>query len=718
MDALRPIAFLVGVTWYGAFLTIPVFVVVLTLTTAGRRWLTPWARQLLWSLVFLRLLLPYTFESSLSIQPVAMPVMNFVWTAIERQFSPPPPALAPSSAVATARVTAETAEPVELPSDPVPAQSASSSSEFNWELFVLFGIPLIGMLLLTCWTVVTTIRLRRWVRAGTPCERGDWLSLLDEGRREFQIGFPIALRIVPALNGPATFGWWRPVILLPEDSATWSLSEMRHVLWHELAHVVRRDVATNWLLSIMNLAYWWNPMFQWARRAWMTERELACDAMALSRLKGDDVREYGHTLLRFVERLSLSGTGLPATAPGFVYFWGGKRTIRRRLEDLPRLAKPEPRWRRWLTAVLVLVVALSLLADDVRSESKPANGANSSPTAPIELPDGTTWELWRPSGMLNTKELVTRTYIVADLVSSLRKHDPKLTTETSFAKLISLVNEVVVNQPDGHQVSIREYDPTQSLIIRAQQWQHEEITQYLQTCRAAESVDEWKSRVNYLTVESVFMSTKMSLKELLPEKGGVVLSTDHAHPEFESTWTEKDRRDVYGRIEKSFWSGDGVPTYMRIMPEREGKILVNRLLKDKQNHVNFAPKVSIIDGLTALFGSTVDRPFVTGMNLRDGQLKPQVSVVPEGIQLRVRPKLDKDGRAIGVFVEYQHTEVTDVESLESISDGKSIFVQNPKLSRSNASTRVTIPPNHVLLLAPLRRDTQGRLNLCLITPQR
>jgi beta-lactamase regulating signal transducer with metallopeptidase domain len=668
---------------------------------------------MLWSLVFLRLLLPYSLETPLSIQPFAFAAINFVWTPIDRLLFPP--ALTPE--VTTARVVVESEEePVELKSEPAPAAVSASSFELHWEVFILFGIPLIGMLVLSCWMVVTTVRLRRWVQAGTECDRAEWLALLDEGRREFGIRFPIGLRIIPALNGPATSGWWQPVILLPEDSANWSISEMRHVLWHELAHVVRRDVATNWLLSLMSLAHWWNPMFQWAKRTWLSERELACDAMALRHLQGDDVREYGRTLLRFVERLSANGSGLPASAPGFVYFWGGKRTIRRRLQELPRLAKPEKRWRRWVTAGVVLVTAVSLLTDHVRSEPKQINDPKLVQAAPIELPDGTTWELSSPNGFFNPKGLVTRNYTVADLVDNLRQHDPKLTTETALIKINKFVEEVVKNQAEGDTATVREYLATQSLIIRAQPWQHEEVTQFLNCCRATKDVAEWKNRSHYLTVASVMMSTKLSLKEILPDKGGVVLNTDHVHPGLESgTSIRGERIHVYGRMDEAPWTVDSVPTYMRIMTEHAGQKLVARLLQDKKNKVEFTPKVSVIEGLTALFGSTVDHPFVTGMNQQDGKLTPQVSIVPEGVQLKIRPKLEKDGQALSVFVEYQHAEVTSVEVLESITDGKPVMVQHPKLTRSLASTRVTIPPDHVLLLAPLRRDSQGRMNFCLIT---
>ena len=52
-------------------ITVPLFLIVLTITGPGRRWLAPWARHTLWSLVLVRLLLPVSFGSPASLQPTS-----------------------------------------------------------------------------------------------------------------------------------------------------------------------------------------------------------------------------------------------------------------------------------------------------------------------------------------------------------------------------------------------------------------------------------------------------------------------------------------------------------------------------------------------------------------------------------------------------------------------------------------------------------------------
>ena len=46
---------------------------------------------------------------------------------------------------------------------------------------------------------------------------------------------------------PETFGFWRPVILLPLEAAEWTAERLKVVLAHELVHVERHD----WLTQLI-----------------------------------------------------------------------------------------------------------------------------------------------------------------------------------------------------------------------------------------------------------------------------------------------------------------------------------------------------------------------------------------------------------------------------------------------------------------------------------
>ena len=70
---------------------------------------------------------------------------------------------------------------------------------------------------------------------------------------------PVELREVPDLTTPATAGWRRPVVLLPDDWRSWDDAERRAVLAHELAHIVRGDYAAGLVARLAVVAELLSP---------------------------------------------------------------------------------------------------------------------------------------------------------------------------------------------------------------------------------------------------------------------------------------------------------------------------------------------------------------------------------------------------------------------------------------------------------------------------
>ena len=80
------------------------------------------------------------------------------------------------------------------------------------------------------------------------------------------------------LESPATLGWRHPLLLLPFDWRDWSRSELRAVLAHELAHVVRGDFLTGLIAQISVSLHFYHPLAHGLARRMRLEQELAADA--------------------------------------------------------------------------------------------------------------------------------------------------------------------------------------------------------------------------------------------------------------------------------------------------------------------------------------------------------------------------------------------------------------------------------------------------------
>ena len=114
------------------------------------------------------------------------------------------------------------------------------------------------------------------------------------GRR---IGLSRPVRILSSSHTsvPMTWGWLRPVVLVPEAGATWSAARKRVVLLHELNHVKRHDCASQLVAHVASAVYWFNRLVWLVARALRVERERTCDEAVVA--DGTQASSYaGHLL--------------------------------------------------------------------------------------------------------------------------------------------------------------------------------------------------------------------------------------------------------------------------------------------------------------------------------------------------------------------------------------------------------------------------------------
>lgn len=80
---------------------------------------------------------------------------------------------------------------------------------------------------------------------------------------------------------PLTFGWLRPVVLLPAEATRWSSEVHAAVSAHERAHVDRADWLVHVLARSACAVLWFHPLVWWVARELDTAAEEAADDAAL-----------------------------------------------------------------------------------------------------------------------------------------------------------------------------------------------------------------------------------------------------------------------------------------------------------------------------------------------------------------------------------------------------------------------------------------------------
>jgi len=117
---------------------------------------------------------------------------------------------------------------------------------------------------------------------------------------------------------PMAWGWRRPVVLLPKDAGSWPEGRLRAVLLHELAHIRRRDVATQLVGELARGLFWFHPLAWWSLRRLRAEQEAACDDCVLR--AGTHPDDYAEDLLAVTTRLpagpQAAGVALAMGRPG------------------------------------------------------------------------------------------------------------------------------------------------------------------------------------------------------------------------------------------------------------------------------------------------------------------------------------------------------------------------------------------------------------------
>jgi beta-lactamase regulating signal transducer with metallopeptidase domain/tetratricopeptide (TPR) repeat protein len=151
----------------------------------------------------------------------------------------------------------------------------------NW-LVLAVTVWLVGTALGLVSMLAGQFQLSRLARNGRFLQDVDWKFLVSEACERLRLHRPV--RLLQSVDNlmPITWGWWRPVVLLPAEAARWPAERRRVVLLHELAHAKRWDCLTQTIARIVCAFYWINPLVWLAARRMCVERERACDDLVLN----------------------------------------------------------------------------------------------------------------------------------------------------------------------------------------------------------------------------------------------------------------------------------------------------------------------------------------------------------------------------------------------------------------------------------------------------
>lgn len=385
-------------------------VLVAVVDRAIRKWAWPQLRYALWLLVLVKLVLPPTLWSPVS---VTSPIPT--WADKVRispvMTEPEPRATEPVRSVFYAPEAGDLhAEPALAGVAPVSDTSDTAKTPPSWKAYAMVTWLLVAMAL----AIGLAIRLRRLrqVHMMDHLHRvPDWFyATLEKAAKE--IGCTRLPKVVLSRHVlcPAVFGLFRPVLLVPaEQMEHMSPTHAHHILLHELAHIKRLDLWNHGLHMFLLIAYWFNPLLWFMRKHMQNLRELCCDATVARTLKAH-TPAYRETLLETAKSLLAQpvdpGLGLLGLFENSTWLvtrlqWLEKETWRfQRL----RVATVSLSVVTMLCCVLPMATAAKLTRDHVQTVTKAINDrAEVNGAVQVQLLgicgypcEGKAW--WRPDG--------------------------------------------------------------------------------------------------------------------------------------------------------------------------------------------------------------------------------------------------------------------------------------------------------------------------------
>jgi len=259
----------------------------------------------LWELVILRLLIPFSIPSMFS-----------VYTLVTHSISSTTlPEAGTDYNIPTMQGLFVTTQGAEQPPENI------LSSVSMW-----FIVWCAGIILIALFFVISYLRCLIEFRTALPVHN----HYVEKWLAERPLKRPILVKQSDRISAPLTYGIFRPVILVPKKMDWKNEKQLQYVLSHEYVHIYRYDTVTKLIATLALCIHWFNP-FVWVMYILFNrDIELACDESV--------IRQFGE---KSKSAYSLMLINMEATKSGLLPFCNSfsKNAIEERITAIMKTKK-------------------------------------------------------------------------------------------------------------------------------------------------------------------------------------------------------------------------------------------------------------------------------------------------------------------------------------------------------------------------------------------
>lgn len=283
-----------------------------------------WINCLLWALVGIRLILPFSLESSISLIPKKEVIPSNIIYELN-------PKINTSSTVVN-----------EYINNSLATNMGDSVTKTAVIMYISGFIWLIGLVLMLSYSVISYLVLRHKLNTST--------LYVDGVKQSDRIASPFVL------------GIFKPMIYIPY---TLNSQDLEFVIAHEKAHIKRKDYLWKPLGFLILSIYWFNPIIWISYIFLCRDIESACDEKVISELDSDARKNYSFALLN----CSIKQRAITACPVAF-----GETGVKSRIKGIMNYKKPAF-WVIVIAIVSCIVVGICFITNP-KSENNTSNTAS------------------------------------------------------------------------------------------------------------------------------------------------------------------------------------------------------------------------------------------------------------------------------------------------------------------------------------------------------
>ncbi len=284
-------------------------IVIIILKTILKNIISPKWHYIIWIVLILKLLIPFGPESAVSLFNAIPPVYSTTsFTQAYEQIQ--------QTIIAKPDIS-------NLP------QTGSIENTSGIRAIAKTALPylwLLGAILMIGWLLYINHSLHRRLKKRGNTAPESINLIFEDCKKKAGVGRSIEIIIQDAIPTPAIIGVFRPRILLSPAISDLASKDISYILLHELAHYKRKDLLANYLLLVLQIIHWFNPVIWYCFKIIRQDMEVAADERVLALLEGDETKEYGKALLAV-----LDSCNSPRLAPKLIGMVDDRKNIEKRI---------------------------------------------------------------------------------------------------------------------------------------------------------------------------------------------------------------------------------------------------------------------------------------------------------------------------------------------------------------------------------------------------